>query len=71
MTTKGWWDESHPDTSISDVYPAHILGVEPLNPDSVNFASRRRSHVVPLMRRDGCLRDLEMLRCPGEWTRTI
>ncbi len=28
----GWWDESHPDTSISDVYQAFVLGVEPVEP---------------------------------------
>ena len=28
----GWWDESHPDTSITDVYPAYVLGVEPVEP---------------------------------------
>ena len=28
----GWWDESHPDTSITDVYPAYLLGVEPVEP---------------------------------------
>lgn len=37
LTTKGWWDESHPDTSISDVYPAYILGVEPLKPGFREF----------------------------------
>ena len=28
----GWWDESHPDTSISDIYQSFILGVEPVEP---------------------------------------
>ena len=30
--TVGWWDESHPDTSISDIYQSFILGVEPVEP---------------------------------------
>ena len=37
LVTKGWWDESHPDTSISDIYPAYILGVEPLTPGFREF----------------------------------
>ena len=32
LTTKGWWDESHPDTTISDVYTSYLLGVEPVEP---------------------------------------
>ena len=32
LTTKGWWDESHPDTTISDVYTSYLLGVEPAEP---------------------------------------
>lgn len=37
LITKGWWDESHPDTSISDVYPAYVLGVEPVTPGFRTF----------------------------------
>ncbi|MBR0055915.1 MAG: hypothetical protein IJP66_01170 [Kiritimatiellae bacterium] len=33
----GWWDESHPDTSISDIYPAFVLGVEPVEPGFKTF----------------------------------
>ena len=32
LYTVGWWDESHPDTSISDIYQSFILGVEPVEP---------------------------------------
>ncbi|MBQ6245321.1 MAG: hypothetical protein IJK04_00535 [Kiritimatiellae bacterium] len=32
LYTVGWWDESHPDTSISDIYQSFILGVEPIEP---------------------------------------
>ena len=32
LYTHGWWDESHPDTSISDIYQSFILGVEPVEP---------------------------------------
>ncbi len=30
--THGWWDESHPDTSISDIFQTCILGIELLEP---------------------------------------
>lgn len=33
----GWWDESHPDTSISDIYPAFVLGIEPVEPGFRTF----------------------------------
>ena len=32
LYTHGWWDESHPDTSVSDIFQTSILGVEPLEP---------------------------------------
>jgi hypothetical protein len=32
LYTHGWWDESHPDTSISDVFQTYLLGVEPVEP---------------------------------------
>ena len=32
LYTVGWWDESHPDTSLSDIYQSFILGVEPVEP---------------------------------------
>jgi hypothetical protein len=33
----GWWDESHPDTSLSDVFQTFLLGVEPLEPGFRTF----------------------------------
>ena len=38
LTTKGWWDESHPDTTISGLYTSHLLGVEPVEPGFRVFA---------------------------------
>ena len=35
--THGWWDESHPDTSISDIFMTCMLGVEPLEPGFRTF----------------------------------
>ena len=32
LYTHGWWDESHPDTSVCGVFQDCILGVEPLEP---------------------------------------
>ena len=37
LYTHGWWDESHPDTSISDVFQTYLLGVEPLEPGFRTF----------------------------------
>jgi hypothetical protein len=42
--THGWWDESHPDTSISDVFLTCILGIEPLAP---GFRSFRIAPQIP------------------------
>ncbi|MBR3086662.1 MAG: hypothetical protein IKH04_09705 [Kiritimatiellae bacterium] len=32
LYTHGWWDESHPDTSVSDLFQNFLLGVEPVEP---------------------------------------
>jgi len=32
LYTHGWWDESHPDTSVSDLFQNYLLGVEPVEP---------------------------------------
>ena len=40
----GWWDESHPDTSLSDVLQTFLLGVEPLEP---GFRTFRVRPIVP------------------------
>ena len=37
LYTHGWWDESHPDTSISDVFQTYLLGIEPLEPGFRTF----------------------------------
>lgn len=37
MTTTGFWDESHPDTAVADVYSAYILGVRPIEPGFRRF----------------------------------
>ena len=44
LYTHGWWDESHPDTSISDIFQTCILGVEPLEP---GFRSFRVAPQIP------------------------
>ena len=43
LTSKGWWDESHPDTVLSDVFSEFILGVAPLEPGF------RRFRIAPRM----------------------
>ena len=37
MMTKGWGDESHPDTAIADHFSAYILGVQPKQPGYKSF----------------------------------
>jgi len=37
MMTKGWGDESHPDTAIAGHFSAYILGVQPLEPGYRRF----------------------------------
>ena len=37
LYTHGWWDEAHPDTSISDIFHTYLLGVEPLEPGFRTF----------------------------------
>ena len=37
LYTHGWWDESHPDTSVSDLFQTAFLGVEPLEPGFRTF----------------------------------
>ena len=43
MLTRGWFDESHPDTGIGYQFSTHLLGIEPLTPGF------RRFQVRPLM----------------------
>jgi alpha-L-rhamnosidase len=40
MITRGWGDESHPDTAIADHFSAYLLGVRPLTPGFARFAVR-------------------------------
>ena len=40
MITRGWGDESHPDTAIADHFSAYILGVRPLSPGFARFVVR-------------------------------
>jgi len=40
MITKGWGDESHPDTAIADHFSAYILGVTPTEPGYARFRVR-------------------------------
>jgi hypothetical protein len=40
MTTRGWGDESHPDTAIGYLFSSYILGVEPLTPGFRRFQVR-------------------------------
>lgn len=40
MGTRGWGDESHPDTAIAYLFSAYILGVEPLEPGFRRFQVR-------------------------------
>ena len=37
LVTTGFWDESHPDTAIADVYSAYVLGVTPTTPGFATF----------------------------------
>lgn len=38
MTRKSWWDESHPDTSVSGIISTSLLGIEPTEPGYAKFA---------------------------------
>jgi hypothetical protein len=40
MTTRGWGDESHPDTAIGYQFSSYLLGVEPLTPGFRRFQVR-------------------------------
>ncbi len=40
MMTKGWGDESHPDTAIAGHFSAYLLGVEPTSPGYATFSVR-------------------------------
>jgi alpha-L-rhamnosidase len=40
MMTKGWGDESHPDTAIAGHFSAYLLGVEPMSPGYATFSVR-------------------------------
>lgn len=40
MMTKGWGDESHPDTAIAGHFSASLLGVEPTSPGYATFSVR-------------------------------
>ena len=40
LITKGWGDESHPDTAIADHFSAYILGVQPTEPGFSRFRVR-------------------------------
>lgn len=40
MMTKGWGDESHPDTAIAGHFSAYCLGVQPLEPGYRRFSLR-------------------------------
>lgn len=40
MMTKGWGDESHPDTAIAGHFSAYVLGVEPTAPGYATFSVR-------------------------------
>ena len=40
MMTKGWGDESHPDTAIADHFSAYLLGVKPTAPGYKTFRVR-------------------------------
>lgn len=42
MMTKGWGDESHPDTAIAGHFSAYLLGVEPASPGYATFSVRPR-----------------------------
>lgn len=42
MMTKGWGDESHPDTAIAGHFSAYLLGVEPESPGYATFSVRPR-----------------------------
>lgn len=40
LTTKGWGDESHPDTAIAGILSSYVLGVEPVTPGFRTFRFR-------------------------------
>ncbi len=40
MITRGWGDESHPDTAIADHFSAYLLGVRPITPGFGRFVFR-------------------------------
>jgi alpha-L-rhamnosidase len=40
MLTRGWFDESHPDTAIGYQFSSYILGIEPLTPGFRRFQVR-------------------------------
>jgi alpha-L-rhamnosidase len=40
MMTKGWGDESHPDTAIAGHFSAYVLGVQPTAPGYATFSVR-------------------------------
>jgi alpha-L-rhamnosidase len=40
MITRGWGDESHPDTAIADHFSAYLLGVRPIAPGFSHFIFR-------------------------------
>jgi len=40
MMTKGWGDESHPDTAIAGHFSAYVLGVAPTSPGYATFSVR-------------------------------
>jgi hypothetical protein len=40
MTTRGWGDESHPDTAIGYQFSTYLLGIEPLTPGFRRFQVR-------------------------------
>lgn len=42
MMTKGWGDESHPDTAVAGHFSGYLLGVEPVEPGYRRFAVRPR-----------------------------
>lgn len=44
LTRAGWWDESHPDTSVAGDLSASLLGVRPVEPGFATF--RFEPHVV-------------------------
>lgn len=46
LVTTGYWDESHPDTAIADIYTGYVLGVRPLKPGFRKFI------VAPQMTKD-------------------